>query len=73
MFPYMERLVFPQAMVAWQYVQSVMGELGRRDGELQLEEKAFLLLFAAVGLQLLAEPATTTETVEVSACENMCV
>ena len=48
-----------------------MGELGRRDGELQLEEKAFLLLFAAVGLQLLAEPATTTETVEVSAYENV--
>ena len=40
----------------------------RCDGGLQLEEGAFQLIFAAVGLELLREPSTISETVEVCAC-----
>ena len=47
-----------------------MRELG--DGELQLEERAFQLLFAAVGLHLLIESSSATENVEVCAgCESL--
>ena len=50
--------------------EGVMRELG--DGELQLEERAFQLLFAAVGLHLLIESSSATENVEVCAgCESL--
>ena len=56
-----------QGLAAWQYVGSVMSEL-ESDGELQLEESAFQLLFAAVGLNLLKETASSIETIEVCVC-----
>ena len=42
----------------------------RGDGGLQLEEDAFRLLFAAVGLELLNDPHSATATVEV--CVDVC-
>ena len=55
-----------QALAAWEYVGSVLSEMEERgDGGLQLEESAFQLLFAAVGLELLRDPQSATETVEV--------
>ena len=48
-------------------------ERGDGDGELQLEESAFQLLFAAVGLHLLSEPATATDNIEVCLCVCVCV
>ena len=72
-----KRHVFPvsffQALAAWESVGSVMSELGKGDGELQLEESAFQLLFAAVGLHLLEEPLSAAENVEVSVCVCVCV
>lgn len=44
-----------------------MSEL-ESDGELQLEESAFQLLFAAVGLNLLKETASSIDTIEVCVC-----
>ena len=58
----------PQALDAWEYVGSVVDEMERRGdsgGGLQLEESAFQLLFAAVGLDLFSEPSTAAETVQV--------
>ena len=42
----------------------------KSDGGLQLEENAFRLLFAAVGLELLNDPHSATATVEV--CVDVC-
>ncbi|CAI8031340.1 rDNA transcriptional regulator pol5 [Geodia barretti] len=54
-----------KALAAWEYVGSVLSEMEERgDGGLQLEESAFQLLFAAVGLELLRDPQSATETVE---------
>ena len=55
-----------QALAAWEYVGSVLCDMEERgDGGLQLEESAFQLLFAAVGLELLRDPQSATETVGV--------
>jgi hypothetical protein len=53
-----------KALAAWEYVGSVLCDMEERgDGGLQLEESAFQLLFAAVGLELLRDPQSATETV----------
>ena len=46
-------------------MEGVFGEMGGGDGGLQIEERAFQLLFATVGLHLLIDPSSVCESVEV--------
>lgn len=64
-------LYLSQSVAAWEYIGTVLSDMEERgDGGLQLEEDAFRLLFAAVGLELLNDPHSLTTTVEV--CVDVC-